>query len=66
MDTSPEERSSFQHVTGNISATVDEVTQPEALALSWINDAKAEVKKFELLKACKMKENSFKTYPEAA
>ncbi|KAI3947106.1 hypothetical protein MKW92_000041, partial [Papaver armeniacum] len=42
MDTSPEERSSFQHVTRNISATVDEVTQPEALALSCINHAKVE------------------------
>ncbi|KAI3943045.1 hypothetical protein MKW92_000055 [Papaver armeniacum] len=66
MDTSPEDRSSFQHVTRNISATVDEVTQPEALAVSCINHAKVEVERLELLKACKVTEIPSKTYPEAA
>ncbi|KAI3947105.1 hypothetical protein MKW92_000040 [Papaver armeniacum] len=61
MDTSPEERSSFQHVTRNISATVDEVTQPEALAVSCINHAKVEVERLELLKACKVTEIPFNT-----
>ncbi|KAI3946543.1 hypothetical protein MKW92_012416 [Papaver armeniacum] len=47
---------SFQHVTRTISATVDEVTQPEALALSCINHAKVEVQRLGLLKACKVTE----------
>lgn len=36
MDTTPEERSLFDHVTCNISASVDEVTIPGALALDLI------------------------------
>lgn len=36
MDTSEEERSLFDHVTCNISASVDEVTIPGALALDLI------------------------------
>jgi len=36
MDTSKEERSCFDHVTCNISASVDEVTVPGALALDLI------------------------------
>jgi len=36
MDTHPEERSLFDHVTCNMSASVDEVTVPGALALDLI------------------------------
>lgn len=36
MDTPPEERALFDHVTCNISASVDEVTAPGALALDLI------------------------------
>lgn len=36
MDTPEEERNLFDHVTCNISATVDEVTVPGALALDLI------------------------------
>lgn len=36
MDTPPEERSLFDHVTCNISASVDEVSIPGALALDLI------------------------------
>lgn len=36
MDTPSEERSLFDHVTCNISASVDEVTVPGALALDLI------------------------------
>ena len=36
MDTPVEERSLFDHVTCNISASVDEVTVPGALALDLI------------------------------
>lgn len=36
MDTPMEERSLFDHVTCNISASVDEVTVPGALALDLI------------------------------
>ena len=36
MDTPDEERSLFDHVTCNISASVDEVTIPGALALDLI------------------------------
>lgn len=36
MDTSEDERSLFDHVTCNISASVDEVTIPGALALDLI------------------------------
>lgn len=36
MDTPMEERSLFNHVTCNISATMDEVTVPGALALDLI------------------------------
>lgn len=36
MDTTEEERRLFEHVTCNISASVDEVTVPGALALDLI------------------------------
>ncbi|KAI3839350.1 hypothetical protein MKW92_018894, partial [Papaver armeniacum] len=54
MDTSPEERNSFDDVIHNISATVNEVTLPETLALSLIEHAELEVERLKL-KASKMK-----------
>ncbi|KAK9077586.1 hypothetical protein SSX86_005923 [Deinandra increscens subsp. villosa] len=56
MDTSEEERSLFDHVTRNISASVDEVTVPGALALNLIEQAEEEVKRLDQLKASRMKE----------
>jgi len=40
MDTLTEERRLFDHVTCNISASVDEVTVPGALALDLIEQVK--------------------------
>jgi len=40
MDTPTEERRLFDHVTCNISASVDEVTVPGALALDLIEQVK--------------------------
>lgn len=64
MDTSSEERSLFDHVTCNISATVDEVTIPGALALDLIEQAEVEVERLDHLKASKMKEIAFKRQGE--
>ncbi|KAI3992563.1 hypothetical protein MKX01_020855 [Papaver californicum] len=64
MDTSSEERSLFDHVTCNISATVDEVTIPGALALDLIEQAEVEVERLDHLKASKMKEIAFKRQVE--
>lgn len=64
MDTPEEERSLFDHVTCNISATVDEVTIPGALALDLIEQAEVEVERLDQLKASKMKEIAFKKQTE--
>ncbi|KAL1556241.1 65-kDa microtubule-associated protein 1-like [Salvia divinorum] len=64
MDTPPEERSLFDHVTCNISATVDEVTIPGALALDLIEQAEVEVERLDQLKASRMKEIAFKRQSE--
>ncbi|CAM8951776.1 unnamed protein product [Rhodiola kirilowii] len=64
MDTPEEERSLFDHVTCNISATEDEVTVPGALALDLIEQAEVEVERLDLLKASKMKEIAFKRQAE--
>ncbi|XP_020584306.1 65-kDa microtubule-associated protein 1-like [Phalaenopsis equestris] len=64
MDTSAEERSLFDHVTCNISATVDEVTVPGALALDLIEQAEVEVERLDQLKASKMKEIALKKQRE--
>ncbi|CAM8948641.1 unnamed protein product [Rhodiola kirilowii] len=64
MDTPEEERSLFDHVTCNISATEDEVTVPGALALDLIEQAEVEVERRDLLKASKMKEIAFKRQAE--
>ncbi|GJT41065.1 65-kDa microtubule-associated protein 1-like protein [Tanacetum coccineum] len=64
MDTSEEERSLFGHVTCNVSASVDEVSVPGALALDLIEQAKVEVERLDKLKAGRMKEIAFKRQGE--
>ncbi|XP_059662438.1 65-kDa microtubule-associated protein 1-like [Cornus florida] len=64
MDTPQEERSLFDHVTCNISASVDEVTIPGALAIDLIEQAEVEVERLDKLKASKMKEIAFKKQAE--
>lgn len=64
MDTPEEERSLFDHVTCNISASVDEVAIPGALTLDLIEQAEVEVERLDQLKASKMKEISFKRQAE--
>nr|XP_004491431.1 65-kDa microtubule-associated protein 1 [Cicer arietinum] len=64
MDTPPEERKLFDHVTCNISASVDEVTIPGALALDLIEQAEVEVERLDQLKASRMKEIAFKKQAE--
>lgn len=64
MDTPEEERSLFDHVTCNISASVEEVTVPGALALDLIEQAEVEVERLDQLKASRMKEIAFKKQTE--
>ncbi|MQM06083.1 hypothetical protein Taro_038899 [Colocasia esculenta] len=64
MDTPVEERSLFDHVTCNISATVDEITIPGALALDLIEQAEVEVERLDQLKASRMKEIALKKQAE--
>ncbi|XP_021912355.1 65-kDa microtubule-associated protein 1-like [Carica papaya] len=64
MDTPEEERRLFDHVTCNISASVDEVTVPGALALDLIEQAEVEVERLDQLKASRMKEIAFKKQAE--
>ncbi|XP_058218804.1 65-kDa microtubule-associated protein 1-like [Rhododendron vialii] len=64
MDTPQEERSMFDHVTCNVSASVDEVTVPGALALDLIEQAEVEVERLDQLKASRMKEIAFKKQAE--
>ncbi|EPS64691.1 hypothetical protein M569_10086 [Genlisea aurea] len=64
MDTPPEERILFDHVTCNISASVDEVTIPGALARDLIEEAVVEVDRLDQLKASRMKEIAFKRQAE--
>nr|GEX33885.1 65-kDa microtubule-associated protein 1-like [Tanacetum cinerariifolium] len=64
MDTPEEERSLFDHVTSNMSASVDTVTDPGALALDLIEQAEVEVERLDQLKASKMKEISLKRQGE--
>ncbi|KAF7085593.1 hypothetical protein CFC21_089005 [Triticum aestivum] len=60
MDTPMEERSLFDHVTCNRTASVEEVTAPGALALDIINQAEIEVQRLDELKYSKMKEIAYK------
>ncbi|KAK9133135.1 hypothetical protein Scep_012663 [Stephania cephalantha] len=64
MDTEMEERSLFDHVTCNMSATVDEVTVPGALAMDLIEQAEVEVERLDQLKSSRMKEIAFKKQAE--
>ncbi|XP_075505697.1 65-kDa microtubule-associated protein 1-like [Primulina tabacum] len=64
MDTPEEDRSLFDHVTCNISVSVDEVTIPGALALDLIEQAEVEVERLDQLKASRMKEIAFKRQAE--
>lgn len=64
MDTPIEDRSLFEHVTCNMSASVDDVTIPGALALDLIEQAEVEVERLDLLKASKMKEIALKRQTE--
>ncbi|KAH7544447.1 hypothetical protein ACOSP7_030299 [Xanthoceras sorbifolium] len=64
MDTPAEERRLFDHVTCNISASVDEVTVPGALALDLIEQAEVEVERLDQLKSSRMKEIAFKKQSE--
>lgn len=64
MDTSIEERQLFDHVTCNMSASVDEVTVPGALAMDLIEQAEVEVERLDQLKASRMKEIAFKKQAE--
>lgn len=56
MDITMEEQKHFDHVTCYISAYVDEVSMPRALAFNIIDQAEVEVKRLDRLKAGKMKE----------
>ncbi|XP_052483150.1 65-kDa microtubule-associated protein 1 isoform X2 [Gossypium raimondii] len=64
MDTPEEERRLFDHVTCNISASVDEVAVPGALALDLIEQAEVEVERLDQLKSSRMKELAFKRQVE--
>eukprot|EP01018_Ginkgo_biloba_P014068 Gb_13525 [translate_table: standard] len=56
METPMDEQNLFDHVTCNISASVEEVTVPGALAIDIIEQAEVEVERLDQLKASKMKE----------
>ncbi|KAH7689244.1 Microtubule-associated protein MAP65/Ase1/PRC1 protein [Dioscorea alata] len=64
MDTPADERSLFDHVTCNISSTVNEVIYPGALALDLIEQAEVEVERLDQLKFSKMKEIALKKQAE--
>ncbi|XP_022846034.1 65-kDa microtubule-associated protein 1-like [Olea europaea var. sylvestris] len=64
MDTPEEERSLFDHVTCNISASVVEVIISGALALQVIEQTEVEVDRLDQLKASRMKEIAFKKQAE--
>ncbi|OIW21414.1 hypothetical protein TanjilG_02782 [Lupinus angustifolius] len=64
MDTPLEERRLFDHVTCNMSTSVDEVTVPGALALDLIEQAEVEVERLDQLKASRMKEIALKKQAE--
>ncbi|XP_076907527.1 65-kDa microtubule-associated protein 1-like [Bidens hawaiensis] len=64
MDTPEEEQHLFDHVTCNISASVDELNVPGALAQDLIEQAEVEVERLDQLKSSKMKEIAFKKQGE--
>lgn len=64
MDTPSGDRRLFSHVTDLLSMSSEEVTDPGTLTLSTIQQAEAEVKRLDQLKASKMKELFFKKQHE--
>ncbi|CAN6550944.1 65-kDa microtubule-associated protein 8-like isoform X2 [Malus sylvestris] len=64
MDTPYKDRQSFSHVTGLLSLSSAEVSDPGSLTLHIIQQAEAEVKRLDQLKASKMKELFFKKQNE--
>ncbi|CAI0379316.1 unnamed protein product [Linum tenue] len=64
MDTPDDERKLFDHVTCNISSSVDEVYVPGSLALDLIEQAEVEVERLDQLKSSRMKEIAFKKQSE--
>ncbi|KAE8774789.1 65-kDa microtubule-associated protein 1-like [Hordeum vulgare] len=64
MDATVEERQHFDHVTCNMSSTLDGVTVPGALALDIIEQAELEVERLDQLKASRMKDIAFKRQTE--
>ncbi|GMH16248.1 hypothetical protein Nepgr_018089 [Nepenthes gracilis] len=64
MDTPDDYRHLFDHVTCNISSSVDEVTIPGALALDLIELAEVEVERLDQLKFSRMKEIALKKQAE--
>ncbi|KAJ8759074.1 hypothetical protein K2173_003312 [Erythroxylum novogranatense] len=56
MDTPYEDRQLFSHVTGLLSLSSGEVSEAGSLAINMIQQAEAEVKRLDQLKASKMKE----------
>ncbi|WVZ79428.1 hypothetical protein U9M48_027008 [Paspalum notatum var. saurae] len=64
MDAPVEERQPFQHITCNLSSTLDDVTVPGALALDIIQQAELEVERLDQLKASRMKDIAFKKQTE--
>ncbi|KAE8693398.1 65-kDa microtubule-associated protein 1 [Hibiscus syriacus] len=64
MDAPEDERRLFDHVTCNISASVDEVTVPGALALDLIEQVEVQVERLDQLKSSRMKELAFKRQVE--
>ncbi|KAF0911579.1 hypothetical protein E2562_011202 [Oryza meyeriana var. granulata] len=64
MDTPSEEQKRFQSVACNIAASEDEITEPDALSMDFINNVEAEVVRLESLKECRMKDLVLKKYDE--
>ncbi|XP_078439067.1 microtubule-associated proteins 65-1 [Wolffia australiana] len=64
MDTPENERGLFNHVTCNISAEVNKVNDPKALALDIVEQAQMEVERLDQLKTSRMKEIAFKKQAE--
>ncbi|KAJ9176197.1 hypothetical protein P3X46_011536 [Hevea brasiliensis] len=64
MDTPSEDRRLFSHVTGLLSVSSAEVSDPGSLTLNIIQQAESEVKRLDQLKASKMKELFFKKQNE--
>lgn len=64
MDTLEGERSLVDHVTNNISASVDEVAFPCAPALDLIEQAEVEVERLDPPKVSRTKEIAFKKQAE--